>query len=82
MKIGVMFLGMSRLPVACYPARSMRRTACAALGDVARYLVEMKLHGFGVDLPQGECRACSARWTDGAEEVAVFIALVDGLSMP
>jgi hypothetical protein len=55
----------------------MSRTA-RALGDVAGYLVEMKLHGFGVGLRQGECRACSARWTDGTEEVAVFIALVTG----
>jgi hypothetical protein len=78
-KIGVMFLGMSRLPVVCHPARSMSRTACA-LSDMAGYLVEMKLHGFGVDLRQGERRAYSARWTEGAEEVAAFIALVGGLS--
>jgi hypothetical protein len=51
-----------------------------ALGNMAGYLVEMKLHGFGVGLRQGERRACSARWTDGAEEVGVFMALIDGLS--
>jgi hypothetical protein len=51
-----------------------------ALGDMAGYFVEMKLHGVGVGLRQGERRACSARWTDGAEEVAAFIALVGRLS--
>jgi len=34
-----------------------------ALGDMAGYLVETKLHGFGVSLRRGERRACSARWT-------------------
>lgn len=59
---------------------SGERDGLRTLGDMAGYLVEMKLHGFGVGLRQGERGGCSARWTDGTEEVCIFIALVDGLS--
>ena len=52
----------------------------SALGDVARYLAEMLLHGPGVDKRQGERRALAARRTDRAEQVGVLVALVGRLS--
>src|SRR5580698_9166476 len=42
----------------------------------------MELHGLGIDLRQRECDGCSARRTDGTEQVSVFVALVGGLSRP
>jgi hypothetical protein len=51
-----------------------------ALGDMAGYFVEMKLHGECVGIRQSQRRACSACWTDGAEEIGVFVALVGRLA--
>jgi hypothetical protein len=38
---------------------------------MAGYFVEMKLHGECVGIRQSQRRACSACWTDGAEEIGV-----------
>lgn len=51
-----------------------------ALGDVARYLVEMLLHGPGVDKRQGELSALAAGRADRAEQVGGFVALVGVLA--
>jgi hypothetical protein len=44
-----------------------------ALGDVARYLIQMQLHGFDVGVQQRERRADSARRADRAEQTCVLI---------
>jgi hypothetical protein len=55
----------------------------SAVGDdVARYLVQMQLHGFGVGVRQRERRAGSARGADRAEQIDVLIALIGGLARP
>ena len=51
-----------------------------ARGDKAGYLVEMKLHGGCVGVRESQRRACSACWTDSAEEIGVFVALVRRLA--
>ena len=48
-------------------------------GDVAGYLVEVELHGFGIGLRQRK-RGGAARRTDGAEQIGIFVALVGRLS--
>ena len=53
-----------------------------ALGDVARYLVEMLLHGSGVDKRQGEHRALPTRRADRAELIGVLVALIGRLARP
>jgi hypothetical protein len=47
---------------------------------MAGYLVEMELHGACVGIRQSQRRACSACWTDGTEEIGVFVALVGRLA--
>jgi hypothetical protein len=42
----------------------------------------MELHGYGIGLRQRERGACSARRTDGTEQLSIFVALVGGLSRP
>jgi len=54
----------------------------SAVGDVARYLVQMQLHGFGVGVRQRERRAGSACGADRAEQIDVLIALIGGLARP
>jgi len=51
-----------------------------ALGDVAGYLVEMKLHGFGIGVWHGESRTGSACRTDGAKQIGILVALVGRLA--
>lgn len=54
----------------------------SAVRDVARYLVQMQLHGFGVGVRQRERRAGSARGADRTEQIDVLIALIGGLARP
>ena len=51
-------------------------------GDVPGDFVEMQLHGFGVGEGQSQRRAGSARWTDGAEQPGVGVALISRLARP
>jgi hypothetical protein len=51
-----------------------------AFGDMARYLVEVKLHGNRVSDGQRERRTFAARWADRAEEIGTLVALVGGLA--
>ena len=53
-----------------------------ALSDIARDLVEVKLHHVGVRVGQGESRSDTASRTDRAEQIGVVVALVGGLSGP
>ena len=53
-----------------------------ALGDIARYLIEVKLHHVGVRIGQREGRPDAAGWADRAEQIGVVIALVGGLPGP
>jgi hypothetical protein len=46
---------------------------------MAADFIEVKLHGLGVDMRQGERRTHSTRRADGAEEVGALIALVGRL---
>jgi hypothetical protein len=57
-----------------------QQNGVGALGDVARYLVEVKLHGECVSDGQCERRAFTARWTDRAEEIGVIVTLVGRLA--
>lgn len=52
----------------------------SACRHMAADLIEMKLHGLGVDMRQGERRTGTARRADGAEEVGALIALVGRLA--
>jgi hypothetical protein len=40
----------------------------------------MELHGACVGIRQSQRRACSACWTDGTEEIGVFVTLVGRLA--
>ena len=51
-----------------------------AFCDVTRYLVEMLLHGPGVDKRQGERRALAPGRTDRTEQIGVLVTLVGGLA--
>lgn len=51
-----------------------------AFGDMARYLVEVKLHGNGVRDRQRKRSTFAARWADRAEEIGTLVALVGGLA--
>src|SRR5271168_3575197 len=53
-----------------------------ALSDIARDLVEVKLHHVGVRVGQRQSRSDTASRTDRAEQVGIVIALVGGLSRP
>ena len=53
-----------------------------ALGDVARDLVEVKLHHVGVGVGQRQSRSDTASRTDRAEQIGIVVALVGGLSGP
>ena len=44
-----------------------QQNGVCAIGDVARYLIEVKLHGECIGDGQCERRAFAARWTDRAE---------------
>ena len=52
----------------------------SARGDVTGYLVEMKLHGRGIGLRQGEGCSGAASRTDGAEQVDVQYMRANWLS--
>jgi hypothetical protein len=64
------------------PGAVHQQDSLRARGDVTGYLVEMELHGFGISLRQRERGACSARRTDGTEQVSIFVTLVGRLSRP
>ena|SRR5271155_5427347 len=53
-----------------------------ALSDIARDLVEVKLHHVGVRVGQRQSRSDTASRTDRAEQIGVVVALVGGLSGP
>lgn len=53
-----------------------------ALGDCAGDFIDVKLHGLGVGMRQGERRACAPRRTNGAEQIGALIALVGRLAGP
>src|SRR5271169_3010650 len=53
-----------------------------ALSDIARDLVEVKLHHVGVRVGQRQSRSNTASRTDRAEPIGVVVALVGGLSGP
>ena len=57
-----------------------QQNGVCALGDVARYLVEVKLHGECVGDGQCERRAFTARRADRAEEIGVIVTLVGRLT--
>lgn len=49
-------------------------------GNVAADLVEVKLHGFGVGMRQGERCTFAACRADGSEQIGVLVTLVGRLS--
>src|ERR1700722_17675367 len=53
-----------------------------ALSDIARDLVEVKLHHVGVRIGQGESRSDTASRTDRAEQISVVVSLVSRLCGP
>ena len=57
-----------------------QQNGVCALGDVARYLVEVKLHGECVGDRQCERRAFTPRRADRAEEIGVVVTLVGRLA--
>lgn len=73
-----MFFGMVSFLVVCHPARSSSTTAC----DPRATIVEVHLHGLGVDIGQDQGGADTARQADRPEEVSIVVALVGGLAGP
>ena len=59
-----------------------QQNGVGALGDVARDLVEMKLHHVGVGVRQRQRCSDAPGWTDRAEQIGVVVALVGGLPGP
>jgi hypothetical protein len=53
-----------------------------ALGDMARYLVEMQLHRAGVGERQRQRCPFAVGWTDRAEQIGIRVALIGGLTRP
>ena len=53
-----------------------------AFSDIARDLVEVKLHHVGVRVGQRQSRSDAAGRADRAEQIGVVIALVGGLCGP
>jgi hypothetical protein len=49
---------------------------------MARYLGEMELHHFGVDIGQSQRGTLSFGWTDRAKQIGVLVALVGRLARP
>ncbi len=62
------------------PGPVEQENGVGASGDMAGYLIKMKLHGAGVGIRQGQRCAGSACRTDGAKEIGVLIALVGRLA--
>ena len=54
----------------------------SALGDVARYFIEVKLHHVGISIGQRQRRSHASRRADRAEQIGVVVALVSGLYRP
>src|ERR1700719_3841088 len=73
----VRLLGGLSLRVVCQPALSRMSSACA---DGAADRLEMRLHGLGVSLRHDEGNAGVAARADGAEYIAVLVALIFGLA--
>jgi hypothetical protein len=57
-----------------------QQNGVCALGDMARYLVEVKLHGECVGDGQCERSTFTARRTDCTEEIAIIVTLVGRLA--
>ena len=76
----MMFLGIVEAPRRMPCGTVVELTACARRGDVSGICRcdDCMARSW---LAAGRFRLF-ARWTNGAEEVAVFIALIDGLSRP
>jgi hypothetical protein len=57
-----------------------QHNSVCAFGDVARNLVEVKLHGECIG--DGQCERCTfaAHWADRAEEIGALVALVGRLA--
>ena len=81
-RIGVMFFGHAELAGRVPSGAIEQQHGVRALGDVARDLVEVELHRFGVGEGQRERRALAARRADRAEEIGVLVALIGGLARP
>jgi hypothetical protein len=65
------------------PSGSVEQQHCVSpLGDVAGNFLEVKLHGLGVGEGQRKRGADPARWTNGAEQIGAFVALIGGLAWP
>jgi hypothetical protein len=57
-----------------------QQNGVCALGDVARYLIEVKLHGECVGDGQCERSTFTARRTDCTEEIGIIVTLVGRLA--
>ena len=57
-----------------------QQNSVCAFGDVALYLVEVKLHGECVGDGQCERSAFTARRTDCTEEIGIIVTLVGRLA--
>ena len=53
-----------------------------ALGDVARDLVEVKLHHIGVGIGESQRRSDASRRADGPRDIGIVVALIGRLSWP
>jgi hypothetical protein len=76
----VMFLGTSSLPGRMPSGAIEQQDGVCAFSDIARDLVEVKLHHVGVGVGQRQSRSDTASWTDRAEQIGVVVALIGGLS--
>ena len=57
-----------------------QQNGVCAISDVARYLIEVELHGECVSDGQCERRAFAARRTDRAKEIGALVTLVGRLA--
>jgi hypothetical protein len=57
-----------------------QQNGVCTFGDVARYLIEVELHGECVSDGQCERRAFAARRTDRAKEIGTLVTLVGRLA--
>jgi hypothetical protein len=64
------------------PSPVEKHHGVCALGDVARYFVEMELHHVCIGIGKRQGRSDTPRWADRAEQIGVVIALVGGLPWP
>ena len=67
----------------CVPGRTIHdEHGMRAIGDIAGYFIDMRLHGFSVHPWRCDSRTRSTRRANRPEQIGVFVALISRLAWP